>query len=157
MAGAAGARERVAFSAAFRRPWKRAVPASPPARAPTPPPKMSSCTVAATNGVFGDPCGGTYKYLTVDYECISPASLAVLPPPPPPVGPPEVFAEYDAIEMNVCYQLKARDFDVVMHEEPGDGSCSDGDPIYAQTSGRADSFRFVPALCTDGGILSLSP
>jgi hypothetical protein len=112
---------------------------------------QSSCTVAATNSVFGDPCGGTYKYLTVDYECISPASLAVLPPPPPPVGPPEVFAEYDAIEMNVCYQLKARDFDVVMHEEPGDGSCSDGDPIYAQTSGRADSFRFVPALCTDGG------
>jgi len=29
----------------------------------------TSCSVAATNGVFGDPCGGTYKYLTVNYDC----------------------------------------------------------------------------------------
>ena len=29
----------------------------------------ASCSVAATNGVFGDPCGGTYKYLTVQYCC----------------------------------------------------------------------------------------
>ena len=28
-----------------------------------------TCDVAATNGVFGDPCGGTYKYLTVDFTC----------------------------------------------------------------------------------------
>ena len=28
-----------------------------------------TCDVAATNGVFGDPCGGTYKYLTVNYLC----------------------------------------------------------------------------------------
>lgn len=28
-----------------------------------------SCAVPANNGVFGDPCGGTYKYLEVSYEC----------------------------------------------------------------------------------------
>ena len=27
------------------------------------------CTIAATNAVFGDPCGGTYKYLTINYQC----------------------------------------------------------------------------------------
>jgi len=42
---------------------------------------QSSCEVSATNGVFGDPCGGTYKYLTVNYAC-----LAGEPPAPPPVG-----------------------------------------------------------------------
>eukprot|EP01052_Picozoa_sp_SAG31_P026324 SAG31_NODE_2378_length_5838_cov_11.939362_1_plen_1456_part_01 len=30
---------------------------------------QASCEVAVTNGVFGDPCGGTYKYLTVNYVC----------------------------------------------------------------------------------------
>ncbi|XP_037545313.1 L-rhamnose-binding lectin CSL2-like [Nematolebias whitei] len=29
----------------------------------------SSCTFQASNSVFGDPCEGTYKYLTVDYTC----------------------------------------------------------------------------------------
>ncbi|XP_072178781.1 L-rhamnose-binding lectin CSL3-like [Diadema setosum] len=29
----------------------------------------NSCSVAATNGVFGDPCVGTYKYLEVQYDC----------------------------------------------------------------------------------------
>ncbi|XP_040908208.1 rhamnose-binding lectin-like [Toxotes jaculatrix] len=29
----------------------------------------NSCTVAALNSVFGDPCGGTYKYLEVAYVC----------------------------------------------------------------------------------------
>jgi hypothetical protein len=29
----------------------------------------SSCTVTASHTLFGDPCGGTYKYLSVDYEC----------------------------------------------------------------------------------------
>ena len=28
-----------------------------------------SCLVVASNGVFGDPCDGTYKYLEVDYSC----------------------------------------------------------------------------------------
>jgi hypothetical protein len=31
-----------------------------------------SCTVGANNGVFGDPCGGTYKKLVVAYSCVSP-------------------------------------------------------------------------------------
>ena len=30
----------------------------------------TACSVQATNGVFGDPCGGTYKYLTVNYRCV---------------------------------------------------------------------------------------
>merc|ERR1712159_496745 len=29
----------------------------------------AKCQVAVTNGVFGDPCGGTYKYLTVSFTC----------------------------------------------------------------------------------------
>ncbi|ABO95066.1 predicted protein, partial [Ostreococcus lucimarinus CCE9901] len=29
----------------------------------------TSCTVTASHGIFGDPCAGTYKYLSVDYEC----------------------------------------------------------------------------------------
>ena len=29
----------------------------------------ASCTIVASNGVFGDPCGGTFKYLTVNYSC----------------------------------------------------------------------------------------
>ena len=27
------------------------------------------CVVTATNGVFGDPCVGTFKYLQVKYDC----------------------------------------------------------------------------------------
>ncbi|XP_066288315.1 uncharacterized protein [Branchiostoma lanceolatum] len=30
----------------------------------------SSCSVAASNGVFGDPCHGTNKYLEVEFTCI---------------------------------------------------------------------------------------
>lgn len=29
-----------------------------------------SCSVLAGNSVFGDPCGGTFKYLEVDYVCV---------------------------------------------------------------------------------------
>ena len=28
-----------------------------------------SCKIPATNGEFGDPCGGIYKYLEVKYAC----------------------------------------------------------------------------------------
>merc|ERR1712142_688234 len=28
------------------------------------------CTVKASNGIFGDPCVGTYKYLEVEYMCL---------------------------------------------------------------------------------------
>uniref|UniRef100_A0A8C6SDK1 SUEL-type lectin domain-containing protein n=1 Tax=Neogobius melanostomus TaxID=47308 RepID=A0A8C6SDK1_9GOBI len=31
----------------------------------------SRCSVTASNSVFGDPCGGTYKYLQVSYTCES--------------------------------------------------------------------------------------
>jgi hypothetical protein len=31
-----------------------------------------SCTVGANNGVFGDPCVGTYKKLVVAYSCVNP-------------------------------------------------------------------------------------
>lgn len=29
----------------------------------------NSCTISASNSVFGDPCFGTYKYLEVSYVC----------------------------------------------------------------------------------------
>ncbi|XP_054627500.1 L-rhamnose-binding lectin CSL1-like [Dunckerocampus dactyliophorus] len=29
----------------------------------------NSCTIRVSNGAFGDPCGGTYKYLKVFYKC----------------------------------------------------------------------------------------
>jgi hypothetical protein len=31
---------------------------------------QDSCTIEATNGMFGDPCEGTYKYLTVNYQVL---------------------------------------------------------------------------------------
>merc|ERR1712151_1108120 len=34
----------------------------------------SSCNVQSTNTHFGDPCGGTYKYLTVKYVCKDPCA-----------------------------------------------------------------------------------
>ncbi|XP_061604127.1 rhamnose-binding lectin-like [Phyllopteryx taeniolatus] len=34
----------------------------------------NNCTIPATNGVFGDPCRGTYKYLEVAYTCEYPIS-----------------------------------------------------------------------------------
>ncbi|XP_071485121.1 L-rhamnose-binding lectin CSL3-like [Diadema antillarum] len=33
--------------------------------------RQSSCSVAASNSVFGDPCVGTFKYLEVVYVCAS--------------------------------------------------------------------------------------
>ncbi|XP_065825978.1 rhamnose-binding lectin-like [Oscarella lobularis] len=33
------------------------------------------CVVTATNGVFGDPCFGTYKYLRVEYKCVQALSV----------------------------------------------------------------------------------
>ncbi|XP_066287702.1 uncharacterized protein [Branchiostoma lanceolatum] len=38
----------------------------------------SSCTVQASNSVFGDPCGGTEKYLDVLYECREPDLAAAV-------------------------------------------------------------------------------
>ncbi|XP_077371007.1 L-rhamnose-binding lectin SML-like [Festucalex cinctus] len=34
----------------------------------------NSCTIRASNGVFGDPCVGTYKYLEVAYRCLYPGT-----------------------------------------------------------------------------------
>jgi len=30
----------------------------------------SACTINPSNGVFGDPCGGTVKYVEVNYQCV---------------------------------------------------------------------------------------
>ncbi|GLV36087.1 Calcium-independent receptor for alpha-latrotoxin [Carabus blaptoides fortunei] len=38
---------------------------------------QSSCSMNATNGIFGDACPGTYKYLCVEYSC--PERLEVVP------------------------------------------------------------------------------
>lgn len=29
-----------------------------------------SCSIGSNNGVFGDPCVGTYKYTEIHYQCI---------------------------------------------------------------------------------------
>jgi len=39
---------------------------------------QQSCTVAATNSVFGDPCGNVYKYLDVYYFCLCSATRAAI-------------------------------------------------------------------------------
>jgi hypothetical protein len=35
---------------------------------------QTTCSVSALNSIFGDPCGGTYKYLTVNYICSAEAA-----------------------------------------------------------------------------------
>ena len=30
---------------------------------------QATCSIAASRRVFGDPCSGTYKYLTINYNC----------------------------------------------------------------------------------------
>ena len=47
------------------------------------------------------------------------------------------------VQMNVCYKLQARNFVAVMYEQGATGGCHDGNPIYAETAGRSDSFKFV--------------
>ncbi|KAA0701437.1 Rhamnose-binding lectin RBL [Triplophysa tibetana] len=37
---------------------------------------MQSCSIVVRNRVFNDPCFGTYKYLHVSYDCISPPTSA---------------------------------------------------------------------------------
>lgn len=39
---------------------------------------QSSCQIKAKNGFFGDPCKGTFKYLTVTYECEKDAAAVSL-------------------------------------------------------------------------------
>ncbi|XP_023257365.1 uncharacterized protein LOC111651603 [Seriola lalandi dorsalis] len=37
----------------------------------------NSCTIRASNSVFGDPCSGTYKYLEVSYTCEYPVTIMI--------------------------------------------------------------------------------
>eukprot|EP00058_Branchiostoma_floridae_P010640 XP_002596128.1 hypothetical protein BRAFLDRAFT_66146 [Branchiostoma floridae] len=39
---------------------------------------QQTCTLQATNAVFGDPCQGTYKYLEVTYRCVNQVCLQPL-------------------------------------------------------------------------------
>ena len=68
-----------------------------------------------------------------------------------PTHVPSTFVGFDNLEMDTCYQLHAKNIDALMHEMGATGGCSDGNPIYAQSSDRADSFKFVAGKCTDGG------
>jgi hypothetical protein len=45
---------------------------------------QSSCDVSANNGIFGDPCPGTYKYLKIGYECQPMKSVIVTAATAPP-------------------------------------------------------------------------
>ncbi|XP_020560129.1 L-rhamnose-binding lectin SML-like isoform X1 [Oryzias latipes] len=38
--------------------------------------ELESCTIPATNAIFGDPCYGTYKYLELAYICTYPSTAA---------------------------------------------------------------------------------
>ncbi|XP_072040247.1 zonadhesin-like isoform X2 [Amphiura filiformis] len=38
-----------------------------------------TCQVQASNGVFGDPCGGTVKYLEINYSCVTDVCPAGVP------------------------------------------------------------------------------
>ena len=38
---------------------------------------LSFCEIAAANAVFGDPCVGTYKYLSVDYRCVADGAVSL--------------------------------------------------------------------------------
>ena len=82
----------------------------------------------------------------------SPAGLARPPPPPPPLGRPPESVPFDGIEKGVCYTLRSATLPAVMHESSSTGDCHGGNPIYAQTDTRADSFRFLDAkTAPDGG------
>ena len=37
----------------------------------------TSCELHASNGVFGDPCPGTFKYLEVKFQCIQPIEVTI--------------------------------------------------------------------------------
>ena len=37
-----------------------------------------SCNILASNGIFGDPCNGTYKYMALKYECVPSKPLCKL-------------------------------------------------------------------------------
>jgi uncharacterized membrane protein len=54
----------------------------------------TSCEVQATNGVFGDPCGGTFKYLTVNYKCSGGDSAGGMSPIWASTHPADDFTEY---------------------------------------------------------------
>ncbi|XP_019622030.1 PREDICTED: uncharacterized protein LOC109468216 [Branchiostoma belcheri] len=49
----------------------------------------SSCSVRASNSVFGDPCYGTFKYLEVSYTCIACSGKREMPDPGEPDSWPE--------------------------------------------------------------------
>ncbi|KAI8513759.1 carbohydrate binding [Branchiostoma belcheri] len=49
----------------------------------------SSCSVRASNSVFGDPCYGTFKYLEVSYTCIACSGKREMPDPGEPDPWPE--------------------------------------------------------------------
>jgi len=49
---------------------------------------QESCSIQASNGVFGDPCVGTFKYLTVDYDCN-----------PAPPTPDNVVCEHETLNL----------------------------------------------------------
>ena len=70
---------------------------------------------------------------------------------PTPAHVPDSWVNFDNWELNTCFQMMAKNFEAVMHENGATGACSNGAPVYAQTSVRADSFRFVAGLCSDGG------
>ncbi|XP_033741868.1 zonadhesin-like [Pecten maximus] len=60
----------------------------------------SHCVLTASNGVFGDPCRGTYKYLEVTYKCVQPETCGKYPK----CHPNAVCVNNDHCECKAPYQ-----------------------------------------------------
>jgi len=60
---------------------------------------QSSCNINANNGVFGDPCPGTAKVLTVDVVC---GSSSVTTPAPTPVPVPTATPAPSPTSADIC-------------------------------------------------------
>ncbi|XP_078671138.1 uncharacterized protein LOC144911186 [Branchiostoma floridae x Branchiostoma belcheri] len=61
----------------------------------------SSCSVRASNSVFGDPCVGTFKYLEVSYTCIACSGKREMPDPQEPDPEEPGMGEADPQESEI--------------------------------------------------------
>ena len=80
---------------------------------------QNSCSVSANNGVFGDQCVGTRKYLEIAHTCVAPMKEIVCEGQSSTISCPSgstihvIYANYGRIAVSVCPHLAV-----------GDTSCS---------------------------------
>ena len=104
--------------------------------------------------------GGRWSRTTIGsapVTCTQQSSAPVVVPQSSNGQVPSEYVQYSEFKMDTCYQLRARQLQAVMHEEqptfgaPHTQACHNGNPIYAQTDARADTFKFVTPLSTPDG------